>query len=180
MFLIILRNFYFSNFHNLAQNHPKFTSWGIAQDLLLMMGTLILMHPGLRNWRNRESSSYWRQLYELKYKGFDFSVTTCVRKWKTRIIFHAPIKMREDRSSWWNVVNKLKMTGTFTKKNCLDRSLISICFSIKVHFDWYQYWLVWKRISTDPYSILRQQYLEVGAHGGVVCEQGRCCKIQQL
>ena len=61
----ILRNFYFSlKSHNLAQNHPNFASWGCfgilrASSWRWSQRFLKLMHPGLRNWRKQESSSYW-------------------------------------------------------------------------------------------------------------------------
>ena len=54
--------------HNLAKNHPNFASWrcfGILRRYSWRWSQrfLKLMHPGLRNWRKRESRSYWRQLY---------------------------------------------------------------------------------------------------------------------
>ena len=56
------------NCHNLAQNNPNFASWGCFGILRTSswwwaQRFLKLMHPGLRNWRKRECSSYWRQLY---------------------------------------------------------------------------------------------------------------------
>ena len=56
--------------HNLAQNNPNFASWGCFGILRTSswwwaQRFLKLMHPGLRNWQKRESSSYWRQLNQL-------------------------------------------------------------------------------------------------------------------
>ena len=56
------------NCHNLAQNNPIFASWGCFGILRTSswwwaQRFLKLMHPGLRNWRKRESHSYPRQLY---------------------------------------------------------------------------------------------------------------------
>ena len=58
------------NGHNLAKNHPNFASWGCFGILKTSswwwaQRFLKLMHPGLRNWRKRESHSLWIQVYSM-------------------------------------------------------------------------------------------------------------------
>ena len=56
------------NCNNLAQNNPNFASWGCFGIVRTSSWWWALrfsksIHPGLRNWQKRKSSSYWRQLY---------------------------------------------------------------------------------------------------------------------
>ena len=55
----------FWNCYNPAQNNPHFASWGCfgilrTSSCWWALRFLELMHPGMRNWRKRECSSYWR------------------------------------------------------------------------------------------------------------------------
>ena len=80
------------NCHNLAQNNPNFASWGCFGILRTSswwwaQRFLKLMHPGLRNWRKRECSSYWRQLYYV-FSGRNLKASnlpTCWGRWAGKV-----------------------------------------------------------------------------------------------